>query len=166
MPAQTSRFTRTRRLKVTPYQLFRAIILVFKSLFVMVLFIMTLAIKTLFVKRLAVKTPVLMTQSMWPIKNHQTIYQKFYKNDFTIKIKDFDNFTKIALKCEQVSQNNCCHSLWKDAQNAINQPIWSQWTLSIKTLVMTLVTMTPVIMTPGTNSIKLYRSVNYVTAKF
>ena len=64
MPAQTSRFTRTRRLKVTPYQLFRSIILVVKSLFVMVLFIMTLAIETLFVKTLAVKTPVLMTQSV------------------------------------------------------------------------------------------------------
>ena len=49
------------------------------------------------------------------------------KNDFTCKMKDFDNFTKIALKCGWFGQNNCHHRLWKVAQSAINSPIWSHY---------------------------------------
>ena len=49
------------------------------------------------------------------------------KNDSTRKMKDFDNFTKFALKCGWFGQNSCCHRLWKVVQSAINHPIWSHW---------------------------------------
>ena len=43
------------------------------------------------------------------------------KNDFTWKMKD----NKIAVKCGQFRQNNCCQMLWKVTQGSINCPIWS-----------------------------------------
>ena len=44
-------------------------------------------------------------------KQSPNVYKNLPKNDFTRKIKDFDNFTKIAQKCWQFGQNNCCHML-------------------------------------------------------
>ena len=37
-------------------------------------------------------------------------------------MKNFDNFTKIALECGRFGQNNCCHRLWKVAQSAKKSP--------------------------------------------
>ena len=63
-------------------------------------------------------------------KQSPNVYKNLPKNDFTRKIKDFDNFTKIAQKCWQFGQNNCCHMLWKVAQSAINRQILSHWHVS------------------------------------
>ena len=49
------------------------------------------------------------------------------KNDFTIKMIDFETFTKIAEECGRIGQTNCCHRLWKVAQSPINRQIWSHW---------------------------------------
>ena len=53
------------------------------------------------------------------------VYKFCPKMIFTREIKDFDTFTKIALKCRRCWPNNCCHRVWKNAQTAINSPIWS-----------------------------------------
>ena len=53
--------------------------------------------------------------------------QKLPKNDFTRKIIDFDNFTKIALECGRFGQINCCQRLYKVAHSSINLPLWSHW---------------------------------------
>ena len=58
-------------------------------------------------------------------KKSPNIYKKVAQKDFTRKMEIFDTFAKIALKCGQFGQNNCCHRLWNVAQSAINRPIWS-----------------------------------------
>ena len=60
-------------------------------------------------------------------KKLPNVYKKWPKTDFTRKMKEFDTFSKIALKMWQFGQNNCCHRLRKVAQSAINRPIWSHW---------------------------------------
>ena len=65
-------------------------------------------------------------RSVWPVKSRQMsikVAQKWfhYKNEW------FRHLDKNCLKCEQFRQNNCCHSLWKVAQSAINRPIWTRW---------------------------------------
>ena len=65
-----------------------------------------------------------MCASVWPVKSCQLCI-KVALNDFTRKMKDFDNFTNFPKNCGQI---NCCHRLWKDAQSAINRPIWSSCT--------------------------------------
>ena len=42
------------------------------------------------------------------------------QNDFTRKIKDFDNFSKIAQECSRFGQINCDLRLWKVAQSPNN----------------------------------------------
>ena len=65
---------------------------------------------------------------VWPVKSCQTSI-KVTQNDFTKKMKDFDNFTKITWECGQFGQINCCHRVWKIAQSAIDWPIWSHRSL-------------------------------------
>ena len=57
-------------------------------------------------------------------KKSPIVYKKWPKTDFTRKMKDFDNFKKLP-KMWLFGQNNCCHSLRKVGQSAINRPIWS-----------------------------------------
>ena len=66
---------------------------------------------------------------MWPVKSRQISIKKLPKKDFPRKMKDFWHLYKSCLKCGQFGQNNCCHRLWKDAQSAINRPIWSRCSL-------------------------------------
>ena len=47
------------------------------------------------------------------------------KNDFTRKMIDFEDFTKIAYECWRLGQINGCQRLLKLAQSPINCTIWS-----------------------------------------
>ena len=49
-------------------------------------------------------------QPVWPAKSRQ-MSTKLPKNDFTRKFKDFDTYTKMAIKCGLFGPNNFCQSL-------------------------------------------------------
>ena len=65
-------------------------------------------------------------QAVWPKKITKCLF-KLPKNDYTIEIKHFDTFTKIAEECRRFGQINCCQRLLRLAQSPINHPIWSHW---------------------------------------
>ena len=73
------------------------------------------------------KLPSRIISSSVTSKKSPNVYKKLPKDDFTSKMKDFDNFTKIVKKCGKFGQNKCCQRLWKVSQSAINCPIWSHW---------------------------------------
>ena len=71
--------------------------------------------------------------TVWPVNSHQMsikVVQKWFHK----KNEIFWHLYKNCQKMGQFGQNNCCHSLWKVAQTAINRPIWSHWSVSLFTL--------------------------------
>ena len=62
---------------------------------------------------------------MWPVKIHPMSIKRCPKMIFTREMKDFDTFTKIALKCWRFGKIIVANRLWEIAQSAINTPIWS-----------------------------------------